>query len=82
MDDVSGFQEIAVDMGEVHEVSVDLLSSMQESGIEFPVMLAAVVMSAGRLLAPRELQPSEEIQWIKDMFAFGSAYFTTGGRIN
>lgn len=69
---------IAVDMGEVHDISLDLLRSLEDAEVDLTTAAAALAMSLGRVLSPRVLEQEDEERFMQNMFEWASMYFTDG----
>lgn len=77
-----GPNAITFDMEEVHELSVDYLSMLEEDGVKMGLGAVAAALSLGRLVCPRMLEPQEEMAFIQAIMEFAGMYFAEGGKVN
>lgn len=63
---------------ECHGISLALLNFLSENDIQTEVAVAALGMSLARIVAPKTLEPEEEVQFIHELSQFLSLYFMTG----
>jgi hypothetical protein len=72
----SKVETVEVDMREAHEASLDLLTYLETADIDPVVAPAALVMTAGRMMAPKPLSAEEEIAFIQLFMDWCGTYFT------
>ena len=69
---------LVVNMEEVHEISLDLLRSLEDSGVEVNLARVAVAMTLGRLAAPEGTEQEEMVKYIQSVLEFSGMYFVSG----
>lgn len=67
-------------MDDVHDLSVDIIEFLESEETTVPLAVAALVLSAGRLMNPREgaLEVEEEIKFVQGMMEFATMFFADG----
>ena len=70
--------KVAFDLQEVHNVSVDLLSLMEEDRITMAMGIAALALSIGRLASEKELSQEQEVKFCQDLMEWLGMYFHEG----
>lgn len=69
---------VEFDMEEVHNISVDLLTMMEEDKITMALGVAALALSIGRLCSDKVLSIDEEIKFSQDLMEYLGMYFHEG----
>ena len=70
---------VTFDLGEVHNVSVGLLTTLEANSIQVGIAAAALGLSMGRLIAPTRMEEAEEVTYLEALFDWVGAYFVEGG---
>ena len=73
--------KVEIDMQEIHELSLDILTFLEEEGCNISQGVAVCGMSIGRLLSNKAMSADEEMAFIQAVVEFGATYFT-GGPLN
>lgn len=66
-------------MGEVHDLSLDLLQTLEEEGVTIGLGVAGLALSIGRLLSQAVLEEKDEVKFTQDLLEWASMYFVPGG---
>lgn len=74
----SDLVEVSLDMREVHESSLDLLSCLEDSQTEVSVGLAALCLTLARLASPERMDLEGEILATQDLLQYIGMYFVEG----
>lgn len=72
-------QSVTFDSEEVAELSMDLLASLDDSGVELSLGTAALALSLGRIMAQRRLTTKEQLKFVQDLLEWSGMYFAEGG---
>ena len=71
---------ITVDLGEAHNLSIDVLRYFESQDIEGGVGAVSLVLSTGRILFPDEMMKEEdELRFVQSVMDFVGTYFAAGG---
>lgn len=70
---------VEFDFEELHELSLVLLKSLEESGVTEGVASLALALSLGRLLSPeRPMEEPAELAYIQAAITWSGAFFAEG----
>lgn len=71
-------------MGEVHSLSLSILTSLEEDEVATGVAAAACALTIGRLMTPKIMSQNEEVSFTKNLLDYLALYFSggEGGRAN
>lgn len=71
--------KVSFNMQEVHNSSVDLLQLLEAENVDERTAVAALALSAGRLLSPkRPMEMENEIGFIQEFLNWAGLYFHEG----
>lgn len=71
---------VEFDMAEVHDLSVEFLTLLEESGSDMGLGAASLALSLGRLLSPEApMEVNKEIAFIQMILEYGGMFFAHGG---
>lgn len=65
-------------MGEVHDISLDLLRSLEDADVGTADSAASLALSLGRVMAERAMETEEAVRFIQSIFEFCAMYFHEG----
>lgn len=66
------------DMGEIHELSLELIGLFEEDGVDVPTGTVATALTLGRCLTNKPMEIEDEMNFIKSVLEFCHAYFAEG----
>lgn len=74
-----GYVRVELDPEEIHELSIDILRSLDVEGVTSGAAVASLALSLGRLVSPvRPMDEGMEMQFIQDMVEWAISYFADG----
>lgn len=68
-------------MLDIHNLSLSVLSQLEDAEVEVPLGTVALALSFGRVASPVMLTGPQEIAWLEALMSFTTSYFH-GGTVN
>jgi hypothetical protein len=72
--------EVTVDLGEAHNLSIDVLKQLHSQDIDGATGAVALILSAGRIMCPDIMSDEEEVSFINTAMEWLGLYFAAGGK--